>query len=189
MLSTTGHYLFFANVLSFQGKLKVATLNVRGLNDYHKRKIIFNNLQSKKADIILLQETHITENLKSRIETEWGNKLYHDFGTNLSGGVAISINPKIKYEVISEFLDGTGRLAILLVKVDTTTICIANCYAPNGDNPEYFNKLINKLEEFSYADITICGGDFNLVIDPIKDRLNSTHNPPKSSTLFKKLFR
>ena len=54
-----------------------------------------------------------------------------------------------------------------------------------GDDPGFFTNLIEKLEEHSDADISIVGGDFNLVLDPEKDRLNSIHNPPKASNILK----
>ena len=41
-------------------KIKIATLNVKGLNDLSKRQKTFTLLKSYKFDIILLQETNLT---------------------------------------------------------------------------------------------------------------------------------
>ena len=167
----------------FQGKIKIATLNVRGLNDHNKRKIIINSLNNKNADIILLQETHLTESAAKKLETEWRNKLYHSYGSSASSGVTTSINNKLNHEMLSEWSDTNGRFHILRTRIESKTFCIINIYAPNKDDPDFFNSIIEKIEENSDCDVTVLGGDFNLVIDPSKDRLKSLHNPPNASQI------
>ena len=54
--------------------IKIATFNVNGLNDNTKRKCIFNYLQQKSFDVMLLQETHSTFNVAKLWEMEWGVK-------------------------------------------------------------------------------------------------------------------
>ena len=41
---------------------------------------------------------------------------------------------------------------------------IANCYAPNNDNPEFFHSFCKEIKRFT-PQYTIIGGDFNLVLD------------------------
>ena len=45
---------------------------------------------------------------------------------------------------------------------------LANVYAPNKDNPTFFEDLFNHLSDFSCHDIVIVG-DFNLALDLEKD--------------------
>ena len=42
-------------------KLEIASINVQGLQDNKKRKRIFQTFRNSKFDIILLQETHSTD--------------------------------------------------------------------------------------------------------------------------------
>ena len=135
---------------------------------------------NKNADVVLLQETHFLQGSANKYEAEWGNKMYHSFGTNLSSGVTISIGKNIDHEVLDEIRDDAGRMLILIVRIEHLKACIVNCYAPNGDCPEFFIDLIGKVESAAESDLTIIGGDFNLVLDPEMDRLNSKHNPPKA---------
>ena len=67
-------------------------------------------------------------------------------------------------------------------------ITLCNIYAPNEDSPEFFHKLINTIETFQNRDIVIIGGDFNLVMQPEKDHLNSDHNNHKSLTTLNEIM-
>ena len=46
---------------------------------------------------------------------------------------------------------------------------LANIYAPNEDNPAFFQDLFYHLSDFNCDDIVIVG-DFNLVLDLEKDK-------------------
>ena len=51
--------------------LKLVSLNVKGISNFHKRKTIYTWCQRKNADFSLLQETHS----KTEIETQWKHEL------------------------------------------------------------------------------------------------------------------
>ena len=63
------------------------------------------------------------------------------------------------------------------------SMVICNIYAPNEDDPTFFQKAIEKMEEFQERDIVLLGGDFNLVMEPSIDRYNSLSNHSKSLTI------
>ena len=44
-------------------KLRLATLNVRGIRNKNKRRSIFQWARDKQIDILCLQETHITNDI------------------------------------------------------------------------------------------------------------------------------
>lgn len=48
-------------------------------------------------------------------------------------------------------------------------ITLANIYAPNEENPNFFTSVFNQLLDFKCEEI-IVGGDFNLVLDVDKDK-------------------
>ena len=56
--------------------LKIASLNVNGLNNIKKRKSIFNEFKTKKYDVIFLQETHSTNKTEKLWELEWGGQFF-----------------------------------------------------------------------------------------------------------------
>lgn len=56
--------------------LKLLSLNVRSVSNFHKRKSIFTWFHRKKTDIIsiFLQETHLTKETEIQWRNEWGRK-------------------------------------------------------------------------------------------------------------------
>ena len=42
-------------------KVKILSWNVRGVNDFDKRKVIKNFIRAQKADLVCLQETKVQE--------------------------------------------------------------------------------------------------------------------------------
>ena len=66
--------------------LRFASINVRGLNKYIKRKSIFKYCNN--FHIACLQETHIVPALAEKWENEWGGKLvYAECSSNSKGQV------------------------------------------------------------------------------------------------------
>ena len=53
-------------------------------------------------------------------------------------------------------------------------IILANIYAPNSDNPRYFNNVFIQIDSFESTDNTIICGDFPLVLDSSIDYMNFT---------------
>ena len=49
------------------------------------------------------------------------------------------------------------------------TLTICNIYAPNKDDPNFFQNVSEELSRFECQEI-ILGGDFNLVMDVAKDK-------------------
>ena len=71
--------------------MKIISLNVRGLNNYKKRKIVFQNLEKANCDIAFLQETYSSSKEVDMWTQEWGGTGYFVHGTKHSCGVAILI--------------------------------------------------------------------------------------------------
>ena len=67
---------------------------------------------------------------------------------------------------------------ILIIKCPVLScLVLANIYAPNEDNPNFFQSFYDQVLSFQCEDIII-GGDFNLVLDIEKDKkggLPKTH--------------
>ena len=68
-------------------------------------------------------------------------------------------------------MDSKGNYIILLIKTFDTEILLLNIYAPNKDNPDFFENIRKKIEEFNTRNV-IVGGDWNLVLNPSIDYCN-----------------
>ena len=55
------------------------------------------------------------------------------------------------------------------MKIDNKILTLVNIYAPNNDNPTFFQNLLDHLLSFECEEI-IMGGDFNLVTDIQRDK-------------------
>ena len=62
-------------------KLKILSLNVRGLRNAGKRKAVFSYLKNQKASICCLQETFSKKDDEKIWTLEWGGKILFSHGT------------------------------------------------------------------------------------------------------------
>ena len=157
--------------------LKIGSLNVRGLGERQKRREIFNWLRAKKFSIYLLQETHSSENTTTTWSSEWGYKTLFSSCSSASGGVANLFNNNFAFQLLRSYSDPKGRLIICDIKTCEKFFTPATIYAPNEDDPDFFDELFSHLQDFQCKDI-ILGGDFNLVFNVEKDKkggLPKTH--------------
>ena len=148
--------------MDHQNKLSMLSYNVRGLKDKTKRAGIFNWLQSKNSDILLLQETHC-----------------HLKKTSRSKCVAILFKPGFKSDIVKVNTDSNGRYIIIYVKRGELIYRIVNIYAPNEEYERinFMNMMIQILSEDCNDNMeTIIGGDYNCVLNSELDRKNCSSN-------------
>ena len=157
--------------------IKLISLNVRGLGDRIKRRAIL-NFYRKHAGIICLQETHSTPDIEQLWINEWGGDIVFSHGTSKSRGVCI-LMPKGMLQVTSnKQCDLDGRIIAIEIGQGEENILLCNIYAPNEDCPCFFDDLFKQIQNNSHNEVIV--GDFNLVLDPKKDRIGFTHNKAKS---------
>ena len=165
--------------------LRIISINARGLADVLKKRIIFNYYKDR-ADMICLQETHSKAEDELIWASEFGAKALFSHGTTQSTGVCILIKKTVPYRMVRIVKGESGRYIIIeLENLDDPTkrFCLCNLYAPNKDSPSFFAILFKDL--FLYAPDKIVIGDFNLVMDPQKDRRGSIFNHNQSCQLLK----
>ena len=126
----------------------LGTLNVRGLNNKPKRRVLYNHLKTHKIDIACLQETYIKKDTLQEIEREWRGKIFHKQGTNRSNGLLILVSNRIMHEEM-EIIKQTERILILKVKINNTVHTIVNCYAPNTttEKIQFFRQLEEEIQK------------------------------------------
>ena len=157
--------------------IRIISINCRGLAEQKKRRAIFNYYRDR-ADIICIQETHSDAKNDNMWSMEWGSNILFSHGQTDSCGVAILIRRNFNVNIRKVIKDDRGRILICEFEKDDVVFVIANIYAPNKDEPEYFLELVQGLEKVSENRIII--GDFNLVMNPDVDRLGSYYNKAKS---------
>ena len=139
------------------------------IGDKQKRREMFNWLRAKKFSIYLLQEVHCSENTAAIWSAEWGYKTLFSCCSSAKGGVAILFNNNFAFQIQRTYLDTTGRFIICDIKTEEKYITLATIYAPNDDEPAFFQNFFEHLLDFRCDDLII-GGDFNLVLDLNKDK-------------------
>ena len=148
---------------------QIGTYNCRGLRNSKSRLAIFEWLKSKNLDVILLQETQSTEQDEVSWRKEWEGEMYFSHGKRDSRGVMVLINKNNNIEK-SECISGTdGRELFIKTKICGIELMIVNIYAPNDDEPMFYERVFEKVIEYNHSNVII-GGDYNLVFDIDKDK-------------------
>ena len=93
--------------------LEIVTFNVRGLSDFVKRKDVFNFLRNSKADIICLQELHVTSDSEKQFRNQWGGRAWFCSNSSSSGGVGIFIHNRTNCKLIDVLTNKKGSAIII----------------------------------------------------------------------------
>ena len=145
--------------------LKLVSLNVKGISNFHKRKTIYTWCRKKNADFSFLQETHSKEEVETQWKNEWGAEIIMSHGCSNSRGVAILIKKGVDYTPHSKIIDPLGRYIILKAEIKDKIYVLINIYAPNKDKDsfKFFADLLAKLknENLDEEENSIVRGDFN----------------------------
>lgn len=79
---------------------------------------VFNLFQTKKADILCLQETHFIKEIKKQIYFEWNGVCCFGHGRSNAKGVAILCRKNLGIKINSVKTDDSGRFIILHISFD-----------------------------------------------------------------------
>ena len=161
-------------------ELVICSLNGRGLSNPLKRRETFRWLKMKKYGTFFLQEVHCTKEKESLWTSEWGFTAFFSSFSSANAGVCILFNNNFQFEIIRKFSDQEGRYIIIDMKIDNKILTLVNIYAPNNDNPTFFQNLLNHILSFECEKV-VMGGDFNLVMDVQKDKKGGNGTTQKNS--------
>ena len=117
----------------------------------------------------MLQEVHCTERSFEIWAAEWGYTAFFSGMAGNKAGVAILFNNNFAFKVLRQTCDKEGRYIIIDLEVGELILTICNIYAPNKDDPIFFQNIRDQMTMFRSEEI-ILGGDFNLVMDVKKDK-------------------
>ena len=148
--------------------IKVATLNVRGLNNNNKCNVIFSWVK-ELYDICLVQESYCTLANSDKFKRGWKGEILHSYSNSThSRSVSILFNRKLDYTVLNSHTDNDGRLILANLKINNNEFTLVNIYAPNSEAERI--AFFNKMKEFIKVHAVnksklIIGGDFNCVLE------------------------
>ena len=136
--------------------------------------------------MIVLQETHSTLNCEKIWQSEWGGKIIFSHGESNARGVCILIVKNLSHKIINVETDTNGRLICIEINVDNVLYNLNAIYAPNTDNPNFFQELRQKMS--NKCEKRILAGDLNLTFDVQLERLNTFANNSKSREVLTNLM-
>jgi len=125
-------------------RLKILSLNVRGLGSPTKVISLCNELKSLNFDIVLLKR-HVSCPKQAKIfeRSLWG-KCYWSFGTDKLAGMAVLFPPHFSGSVQRFLFDSDSRISSLLFTFGPLSkLTIINIYAPNlvSDRKTFLSKF------------------------------------------------
>ena len=162
-------------------ELKFMSCNVRGLADTTKRKQVYNYLKDQKVDIVFLQETHTSKNSKRIFKSQWRGKSVFANGTGGARGVGILFASNLEVNIVKAKIDDYGRYILCSAVIDNKQFLLVNIYAPNEDDPQFYEDIFNQIVSFN-IDYVIVGGDLNVHLTEL-DKKGSQWKPSKSSEI------
>lgn len=155
--------------------IKMVTFNVKGISSPVKRSKILSKVKRENAQIVLLQETHLTAIEHEKLKRMGYSRAYYSsYKNGRRRGVIILISQKIAFNFVSEQSDKEGRYIIVSGRIDNTVVSICNIYAPPGSDFTFYRKVLDLMT--GAPGIVICGGDWNLRLNP---NMDSSKNIPK----------
>jgi len=84
----------------------------------------------------MLQEFHCSENTADVWACEWGYKTL--FSSSNKAGVSILFNKTFNLQILKVFSDPNGRFIIYDIEANSKPLTLANIYASNEDDPNFF---------------------------------------------------
>lgn len=153
--------------------------NVKGLNHPVKRKRVMSHLQKLNVGIAFLQESHLRPSDHFRMRRGWVGQLFHSTFTAKARGAAILIHKSIPLIVSEVMADPRGRFVVVKGKLFDTPLILANVYAPNFDDSQFFKNFLSSLPDM-HSHHLILGGDFNCTLNPSLDRSSTRRTPPQN---------
>ena len=110
-------------------RLKILTINVRGLGSAGKISKIVQELTFLNCDVVLLQETHVScKKQAEKFEKFWKGKCFWSFGTGKSTGVAVIFPPNFSGNVVRFLFHSNGRILSLLNVFHNLFFNVVNIY-------------------------------------------------------------
>ena len=109
-------------------ELKIATINLRGLKQPGKREEVERWMTAQNIDILMAQETHISQNSREKKKDYTWYLNGNEAGEREFAGMAVVVTNKM-HKYITDVIPHTNRMVELRL-CGTTPVTILGIYAP-----------------------------------------------------------
>lgn len=157
---------------------KVASINVNGLGDVRKRRLVFNYLRRFKRTIFLLQETHCPPGNGRLWKSQWGGSMFLTEESGRSAGIATLFSRDLDPSFLGVNVSKHHRFLITNFSLQDEVYKIVNLYMPTSDKEKWQVETLEELHETldpHDAPHLLVGGDFNIAMNPSLDREGYVH--------------
>ena len=162
--------------------LRIESLNCRGIRDSIKRLDILDRARNRQANIICLQETHITGRDINVIKKEWNVKYLISGNKRNAKGVMIIMDNNFEYKIHKINIDPDGRYIFCEIEIpEVASFLLVNLYAPNENKVDFYKKIFNLIDTWDNNNLILVG-DWNTILDPKKDTKFYNDSKIKNST-------
>lgn len=123
--------------------LKVISLNVNGILNPTKRRQILTKMKRENAQIVLLQETHLTSLEHEKLKRMGFLRVYYSsYNSGHRRGVATLISQQVSFEQVSETTVEEGRYIIVSGRKHDVII---NIYAPPESDFAFYRNIFDLM--------------------------------------------
>ncbi len=167
---------------------KIITLNVNGLQDPIKRSKLVTKMKRENQHIIFWQETHLSDKEHEKYKhLGFKNAYYSSYEHGKKRGVIILISNKVVFQISKQIKDTEGRYILVKGYIDHKQVKLLNVYRPPGNDKTFVKKIFDLIAEEAEG-VLICGGDWNIQLQPSLDSTNTTKRINSESDTVKKLL-
>ena len=175
--------------MSMYQDYKVISLNVNGLHNPVKRSKVIAKMKRESLQVIFWQETHLSDAEHEKLKKMgFMNTFYSSHKSGRKRGVAILLPNKINFQLTAEIKDREGRFILIRGKIDHKEVTLLNVYMPPGQDRSLHQKIFNLLVQEA-SGIVICGGDWNVQLQPKLDSTNLHKGKNGNSLIMRKLLK
>lgn len=157
---------------------KIISINVNGLNDVRKRRLVFNSLKKYKRSVFLLQETHCRPGNGRLWRSQWASTMFLSEESGCAGGVATLFSKDLDL-IISEVTPSKfNRFLVTSFSLSGEDYTIANLYMPTSDRESHQIEVLSELgmvlDDHGSSHLFV-GGDLNVAMHDDLDRQGYCH--------------
>lgn len=121
-----------------------------------------------QSSIVFLHETHLMHRDELKIRRRWKGNFFSAAFTSQARGVITLVHDSVPLQVNKIIKDKMGRYLIIQGNLLMEQLVMVNIYAPNIDDPNFFQNLFLTLSTLPGS--CVIAGDCNCTLDPVKDK-------------------
>lgn len=143
----------------------------------------------RKARYHLLARNTLSKLERKKFEKlGFRNTYYSSFEKGNKRGVAILVSNRVNFQFTSQIADKEGQYLLVKCFIDHKELTLLNVYRPPGYDKQLIKKIFNLISEDA-SGVLICGGDWNVCLNPSLDSTNQTKKMQPEALYIRKLLK